>query len=124
MSEKLCPFCGQDKNDAPDDCVCRSDELMKMTRAAWNTRPIEDQLRAENDALNQAYENASRIASERLAEMRDLKEQNERYQTALEIYADSDNWSYPDVGPEVDNVWIKYGDGYAIARESLEANNE
>jgi hypothetical protein len=54
MSElKKCPFCGERDSDAPFDCVCRQDDLQRMTRAKWNTRPLEDALQARIDELAQ-----------------------------------------------------------------------
>ena len=67
---KLCPFCGnvpelgehnvdQSSWKPRYDVACRNDkcilqrtyETQAVAVAAWNTRPIEDELRAENAAL-------------------------------------------------------------------------
>jgi len=54
MSElKACPFCGliiHDPNGIEKTCECPND-MDHMSRALWNTRPIEDALRSENERL-------------------------------------------------------------------------
>jgi len=78
---KPCPFCGEAPglmvwNDASRpmtdiecvgmDCITRGCEVRvegedheRRAIAAWNTRPIEDALRAENDRLRTAIDDAS-----------------------------------------------------------------
>ena len=59
MSElKPCPFCGADKtvdvhSIFPDKSECF---LCGATAPHWNSRPIEDALRAENERLRKALE--------------------------------------------------------------------
>jgi hypothetical protein len=54
MSElKACPFCGliiHDPNGIEKTCECPND-MDHMSRALWNTRPIEDVLRSENERM-------------------------------------------------------------------------
>jgi hypothetical protein len=47
----LCPFCGKTQDLAPSSCICQSEEAMRMSRRAWQTRPIEDALHARITAL-------------------------------------------------------------------------
>ena len=59
MSEELkpCPFCGMKANIVEDMntwCCCSNEGASHgdyLEIKEWNTRPIEDELRAENDAL-------------------------------------------------------------------------
>jgi BMFP domain-containing protein YqiC len=46
MELKPCPFCGSENPWGNEECVCAKPDLMAMPRGAWNTRPIEDALRA------------------------------------------------------------------------------
>ena len=53
---KPCPFCGNKLETAPDGvfeetCRCRT---KSMTVKEWNTRPIEDVLRSENEQMKKA----------------------------------------------------------------------
>ena len=62
---KACPFCGEeiysefyshraeefDGHCTNKKCVLYGKELLFFNTARWNTRPIEDQLRAENERL-------------------------------------------------------------------------
>ena len=53
MKLKACPFCGliiHDPNGIEKTCECPND-MDHMSRALWNTRPIEDALRSENEKL-------------------------------------------------------------------------
>ena len=104
------------------------DELEKMKsdnvllRSAAENQP-------ELDALNQAYENASRIASERLAENQQRRDENiklaaenERLKAALEIYANSDNWRLAHADHRSVVFTAVHDDGYDIARAALEGD--
>ena len=56
MSElglKPCPFCGKKQSEWSRDCACGNPALDSMTKGAWNTRPIEDALRARIAELEQ-----------------------------------------------------------------------
>ncbi len=63
MSElKACPFCGliiHDPNGIEKTCECPND-MDHMSRALWNTRPIEDALRstitAQEDVIRRLKE--------------------------------------------------------------------
>jgi len=72
MSElKPCPFCGEeiysefyshraeefDGHCTNKKCVLYGKELLFFNTARWNSRPIEDQLRAENEKLRKILEN-------------------------------------------------------------------
>jgi hypothetical protein len=69
MSElKACPFCGliiHDPNGIEKTCECPND-MDHMSRALWNTRPIEDALRstitAQEDVIRRLKEDAERLA--------------------------------------------------------------
>ena len=71
MSElKPCPFCGEeiysefyshraeefDGHCTNKKCVLYGKELLFFNTARWNSRPIEDQLRAENERLREALQ--------------------------------------------------------------------
>ena len=49
---KPCPFCGLDKNNGKDWCLCRSVDALAMSRKNWNVRPIEDALLEEISRLS------------------------------------------------------------------------
>ena len=53
MSEiKRCPFCGGEiKPDGHIEYICETCDLWVISLEWWNTRPIEDTLRAERDEL-------------------------------------------------------------------------
>ncbi len=69
MSEELkpCPFCGeQPLEDKYGDIVCSNESDIDndpylYSVGTWNTRPIEDTLRAENDALKKQLETAKKV---------------------------------------------------------------
>ena len=51
---KRCPFCGGEINFdgyVGDEYVCETCDLWGISLEWWNTRPIEDTLRAERDEL-------------------------------------------------------------------------
>lgn len=87
MSEKLkpCPFCGRPESEGKDGCICRSDTLTKMRRMDWNTRPIEDALKSELEAVKVAADSVGRLNKV-------LKSENERLRTALKDLAIRDNY--------------------------------
>ena len=67
MELKACPFCGSDgaRNQLEDvdmvGCVnptCICSEMSWTSTNDWNTRPIEDALRSENQRLREALEEA------------------------------------------------------------------
>lgn len=70
MSDELkaCPFCGKEATTLEDDGItfvqCGYDEcpsLAWLTVEEWNTRPIEDALRAENARLREELMNVVSI---------------------------------------------------------------
>ena len=72
MSEKLkpCPFCGHKDIGATDDgyavcayCEARMD--VDTSNVSWNTRPIEDALRAEVERLNGRFDTAHQVIAHR-----------------------------------------------------------
>ena len=94
MSElKPCPLCGQEiysefySNRAEEfdghctnkKCLLYGKDLLFFNTAKWNTRPIEDQLRAENERLREAlkyivdrgYTGASYVAQQALNEVKE-----------------------------------------------------
>ena len=73
MELKNCPFCGKSQQDRDPYCVCASDELMRMLRVDWNTRPLEDAKDAEIEKLNVAWQ-LERMERIRLEERLKAKE--------------------------------------------------
>ena len=71
MSElKPCPFCGHKDIGATDDgyavcayCEARMD--VDTSNVSWNTRPIEDALRAEVERLNGRFDTAHQVIAHR-----------------------------------------------------------
>ena len=77
---------------------------VKVLRAACETTP-------EFDVLNQAYENAEKVATERLAEIRELKTEVDRLNRLLAPYTDMDNWYENENAENVfcpDGIWVRY----------------
>lgn len=62
---KPCPFCGETDQFGNENCVCGSDELQRMSRGAWNTRPREDALEAEIERLQDELEKMRKASSTR-----------------------------------------------------------
>lgn len=61
MSEiKLCPLCDGEIQDEGEFCACGNPDCELLgyffTKEVWNTRPIEDALRIENEALKAKVE--------------------------------------------------------------------
>ena len=83
MSEQLkpCPFCGSKAELLNDGTVaeCSQDFLDELTVEEWNTRPIEDKLRAKIESLirrlgqEHGFNDDLRAENERLVEQLDYK---------------------------------------------------
>ena len=108
MSElKPCPFCGEEIlwNVYPDGeiqghCTTKGCQLfftdfIGMELSVWNSRPIEDALRAENERLRQA----------------------------LEVYADENAWVAITYQDRLYPAFLPHNNPTVIAREALDVKD-
>ena len=120
MSEELkpCPFCGETpqlfdigKLVCCESLTCSGNQFPMLIRQ-WETRPIEDALKAEHaDAL--------RRETMAIESQHELEAEVARLKSALESYANPDAWVHGDYSDDI--VWAGSGDpGNEIARKALE----
>lgn len=102
-----CPFCGNkayysdiggfEHHAGCDNSKCHQSLSGYVDERDWNTRPIEDKLRSENESLKRVLEAAEKVkcyaGSECMGTFYDLEKETERHRQAwprLESKSDSD----------------------------------
>lgn len=81
MRVKPCPFCGGEIEPdvySGNEYVCKNCDLWGLNLDWWNTRPIEDKLKAENKLLAQTI-------AEKDVEITELKEEIEKLQRFVSV---------------------------------------